>query len=212
MPLGRHLDLHFRSISWPPKSHKLQKLWCGNLIFTNDGLQLASTINNKLCFSKPTSWTSFFSFYFDLFQKMSIWGPLQNPVGVKTGSKNCHVAPKMSNTSDWKGIIWSRKRTYMQKRLVDWTFVFFRFRFSLFTFSNLSGTAVKQYMICLFFGCAKYIEKHLADRPSEIQWPPKGKPKKQREGRSVRCFSMHLASPTLAVHLSTTFVFFLFLR
>ena len=49
-----------------------------------------------------------------------------------------------------------------------------------------------------YLGSVKYIEKHQADGPSEIQWPPKGKPINKQK-RSTRCFCMYLVSSTLAV-------------
>ena len=83
--------------------------------------------------------------------------------GRQDGTKNRPRGEQMVKQIDTQRFRDRReKREYMQKRLVDWTFVFLIYLY----ISSVSGTAVNKYMICSFvFPSAKYKDKHQADGP-----------------------------------------------
>ena len=77
----------FNKVSRPAKPLKFQHLLCENLFFTISGIPFWHPKSiNKSYFIKPLSWTSFFSFYVDVFKKRSLLAPIQNPVGAKIRS------------------------------------------------------------------------------------------------------------------------------
>ena len=138
---------------------------------------------NKSCLFKPSSWKSNFSFSLDK-KMVDLGAPSKIQRAPERDQTKKQVVPKWCLKHGVAPItLYVEKNKYMQKHPVDRTFVafyLFPLRFHL-------------------FGNAKNIEKHQADRPSEIYWPPKGKPTKNQEAPSVRRFSMYLASLTLAI-------------
>ena len=68
------------------------------------------------------------------------------------------------------------KRYVVEKRQVDWTFDLSMFSlFCILQFQQYSG--YKVHVLSSFCDRAKDMEKHQADRPFEIQWLPKWRPK-----------------------------------
>ena len=81
-----------------------------------------------------------------------------------------------------------------------------RFSFVFFIFIILAVQMSTNTWFFMFFGNAKYIEKHQAEEPSEIRWQPKRKQQQQQqqqqqkqEAPSAGRFSMYLFFPTSTV-------------
>ena len=129
----------------------------------------SKTDKNIICLLAPLLGRPFYYLLQNVKKNGRSWDPFKiwwAPKRDQNSTKWRTIAEKKKDTRRFRDRL--EKHKYMQKRLVDWTFLFSTF--FLFLFSKSSGTAVKKYIIVSFvFGSATYIEKHRADEPTEIQ-------------------------------------------
>ena len=112
---------------------------------------LASKINSKTMFFQDTFLVTSFKIYIDFMRNLSIWRPLQNPVGVKMGHKINQVAPKTFIVYLYGSTFFPVRETRKHvetSRGLDLRFVYV---LHCFTFSNFSDTVITKYMICFIF-------------------------------------------------------------
>jgi hypothetical protein len=83
------------SINFPDCLNLVICNWCNakTSFLSFQAFHSNTKINQTTMFFTAVSWTSF-SHFLSFFQKWSIWGPLQNPMGAKMASKICQVVPK----------------------------------------------------------------------------------------------------------------------
>ena len=111
--------------------------------FANSGLSIGQQkqISIPNVFSRHLIGGKLFLFYF-IFQKWSIWGSLQNPVGAKTRSNIYKMHQNdCQNIVMYSLLFHFEKGKYIQKRSVERAFGFSMF--PVLCFSTFSGSAVK---------------------------------------------------------------------
>ena len=133
------------------KTHLLQHVWCETLVFASQTLPFWHRESiQKLCFSKKASWTPFLKIYDDFMRKLSIWRPLQNPVGVKMGHKINQVAPKTFIFDFYGSDFFPVRETLKHVETPSGLDLRFVYVFHYSTFSSFSGTVITKHMIFLF--------------------------------------------------------------
>ena len=140
----------------------------------------------------PFLGSQFYHLFVFVFQRMVDLGTPSTSSGRQNGTEFNQTAPKWIPGNSLAFIIlYLEKYKCMQKRRVDWTFVFM-----FFAFSNLGGTTIKTYMICSFILVAPNIHRETPNGLA-IRDPMAAKRETQQnqEGRSAWRFSMYLASP-----------------
>ena len=107
-------------------------------------------------------------------------------MGYKIGPQTDQVLPNVS-----RSVFWRSRKTLKHAETPSGLDLRSFHVLCCFAFSNFSVTAVNKYMIFLIFcGSTKYIKKHQAYRPFEIQWAPKWDPKSTKWRQ--KCFKISI--------------------
>ena len=143
------------------------------LFYNFRSLILASKTDKQIMFFQSNFLDPLFLIFFELFQKWSFWGPLQNPMGPKTASEIYQMVPKRRKSRRRVPETTLRPRrhhTRFKPRFGSQRFCFWSV---LVCYISVFSSRLKLFYFSLIQLCCIFHFVHFVVVQFQIRWDPK---------------------------------------